>query len=137
MFTDQLLRATSSPSMPLRGGVSRDTPERLKTMRALANGKKPYPGSQLEETSISRQPRTVKTLNRAISALVQEQKCEPRKPTNAFRSWTCAEDAQVCEEVRNEIDFHDIAKNHSPTVSSIVARLVELGEITAMPKKAA
>ena len=49
---------------------------------------------------------------------------------------TSAEDAQVCDEVRNEIDFHDIAKNHNPTVASIVARLVELGEITEMPKKA-
>jgi hypothetical protein len=114
-----------------------DIPRTLKTMRALANGKRPSPGCELAATSISRPPQTVKALNRAISAVVQEQKCEPRKPANAFPSWTCAENAQVCEEVRNQIDLHDIAKNHNPTVASIVARLVELGEITAMPNKAA
>jgi hypothetical protein len=83
MFTDHVLSATSSTTMPLRGGVSMDIPETLKTMRALANGEKPYAGSELEETSISRQAQTVEALNRAIGALVQEQKCEPRKPTNA------------------------------------------------------
>ena len=114
-----------------------DIPETLKIMRALANGKNPETGSALEQTSICRSPQTVKALNRAISALVQEQKREQRKPTNAFRSWTRAEDAQVCEEVRNGMDFHDIAKNHNRTVPSIVARLVKLGKITAMPKKAA
>jgi hypothetical protein len=114
-----------------------DIPETLKIMRALANEKNRDTGFAWEETSICRQPQTVKALNRAITALVREQKREQRKPTNPFRSWTRAEDAQVCEEVRNRIDFHDIAKNHNRTVPSNVARLVKLGKITAMPKKAA
>jgi hypothetical protein len=113
-----------------------DVPAALKIMRVLANGGKTDTGSALEETSICRRPQTARA-NRAASALVQEQKCEQRMPTNAFRSCTGAEDAQVCAEVRNGIDFHDIAKNHHRAVASIVARLVKLGKITAMPKKAA
>jgi hypothetical protein len=114
-----------------------DIPETLKIIRALANGTNPETGVALEENSICRRPQIVKALNRAISTLVQEEKREQRKPTNAFRAWTRAEDAQVCEEVRQGMDFHVIAKNHHRTVPSIVARLVKLGKITAAPSKAA
>jgi hypothetical protein len=113
-----------------------DISETLKVVRALANGVDPETGNKLEENSACRRPQIVKALNRAISALVQEQKREQRKPTNAFRAWTGAEDAQVCEEVRNGMDFHDIAKAHNRTVPSIVARLVKLGKITAARKAA-
>jgi len=114
-----------------------DIPETLKIVRALANGVDPETGTNLDENSTCRHPLVVKALNRAISALVHEQKREQRKPTNAFRSWTRAEDAQVCEEVRNGTDFHDVAKAHNRTVASIVARLVKLGKITAAPARAA
>jgi hypothetical protein len=114
-----------------------DIPETLKIMRTLANGTDPETGTKLEDSSICRRPQIVKALNRAISALVQEQKREQHKPTNAFRTWTRSEDAQVCEEVRNGMDFHDIAKAHNRTLASIVARLVKLGKITALPNKAA
>jgi hypothetical protein len=112
-------------------------PETLTIMRALANGTDPETKNPLEAASICRRPGIVKALNRAISALVQEEKREQQKPTNAFRSWTRAEDAQVCEEVRQGKDFHEIAKVHNRTVPSIVARLVKLGKITSPPPKAA
>jgi hypothetical protein len=48
---------------------------------------------------------------------------------SAGRSWSRAEDAQVCEELRRGIDFHQIAKTHNRTIGSIIARLVKLGEI--------
>jgi hypothetical protein len=114
-----------------------DIPETLKIIRSLANGLDPDSGKGIHENSICRRPQVVKAFNRAISSLVQEQKREQRKPTNAFRSWSRAEDAQVCEEVRSGKDFHEIAKAHNRTVPSIVARLVKLGKITAMPSKAA
>jgi len=114
-----------------------DIQETLKTMRALANGIDPETGNKLEEDSICRRPQIVKALNRAISALVHEEKREQRKPTNAFRSWRRTEDAQVCEEVRSGMDFHEIAKAHNRTLPSIIARLVKLGKITAAPPKAA
>lgn len=114
-----------------------DVAETLKIMRTLANGVDPETGNKLDDKSTCRQPQVVKALNRAISALVQEEKREQRKPTNAFRAWAREEDAQVCEEVRGGMDFHEIAKAHNRTVASILARLVKLGKITAMPPKAA
>jgi hypothetical protein len=114
-----------------------DIPKTNKIMRALANGKNPETGDRLENRSMCTHPQTVKALNRGISALVHEQKREQRKPTNAFGSWTRAEAAQVCQEVRNGTDPHDIAKSHNRTLPSMVARLVKLGKITAMAMKAA
>jgi hypothetical protein len=114
-----------------------DIPETLKIMRTLANGVDPETGKNLDENSTCRKPRVVKALNRAISALVHEEKREQCKPTNAFCAWTRSEDALVCEEVRSGMDFHDIAKAHNRTLPSIIARLVKLGKITAVPPKAA
>jgi hypothetical protein len=54
---------------------------------------------------------------------------ETKRPRNAFRTWTRAEDAQVCEELRKGMDFRDIAKAHDRTIPSIVARLVKMGHI--------
>ncbi len=112
-----------------------DISETLKIIRALANGVDPSTDKKIEDNAVYNQPQVVKALNRAISSLVKEEKREQRKPTNAFRSWTRAEDAQVCEELRSGKDFHEIAKAHNRTVASILARLVKLGKITAMPPK--
>jgi len=115
----------------------------LKIIRALANGTSPESGEALDPGSACRQPQTVKALNRAISALVDARGRESKRPMNAFRTWTHAEDAQVCEEVRKGMDFREIAKAHNRTVPSIVARLVKLGEIaperqrTTSPNRAA
>jgi len=109
--------------------VFMDIQEALKIMRALANGTNPENGEALEESSVCRRPQTVRALNRAISALVAEQGRETKRPRNAFRTWTRAEDAQVCEELRKGMDFKDIAKAHDRTIPSIVARLVKLGKI--------
>ena len=111
--------------------------ETLKLMRSLANGTDPETGAALEETNICRRPLMIKALNRALSSLVQEQKREQDKPAKAFHAWTGAEIAQVCEELRQGMDFHQIAKQHNRTVASIIARLVKLGKIAATPPKAA
>jgi hypothetical protein len=92
--------------------VIMDIQEALNIMRALANGTNPQSGEVLEENSICRQQEAVRALNRAISALVVEQGREMKKPRHAFRTWTRAEDAQVCEELRKGMDFRDIAKAH-------------------------
>lgn len=114
-----------------------ETQEALKVMRALAGGRHPETGEALEAGSTCRQPQVVRALNRAINALVHEEQREKNKPAHAFKAWTRAEDAQVCEEVRQGMDFHDIARAHNRTVPSIVARLVKLGKIAAPPPKAA
>ncbi|HEY1264571.1 MAG TPA: hypothetical protein VGF06_13680 [Terriglobales bacterium] len=119
--------------MPPDGGVPVDIQEALKILRAMANGLEPETEKALPQDSICRNANVVKALNRGISALAQEEQRLQNRPANAFRSWTRAEDAQVCDEVRQGMDFHDIAKAHNRSVGSIVARLVKLGKITAQP----
>jgi hypothetical protein len=114
-----------------------ETQEALKIMRALANGVNPQTRAALEADSFCRHTDTVKALNRALGALVQLEQRERSRPLNAGRTWTRAEDAQVCDEVKSGTDFHEIAKTHDRTVGSIVARLVKLGKITPSKAKAA
>ena len=103
--------------------------EALNIVRALAGGLNPETGQAMEAESLCRQPRIVKALNRALSALVQLEQRERSQPGNAGKYWSREEDAKLCAEVRKGIDFHEIAKSHHRTVPSIVARLVKLGEI--------
>ncbi|HEY7616829.1 MAG TPA: hypothetical protein VH744_08500 [Terriglobales bacterium] len=117
-----------------------DIQETLKIMRALAGGRHPQSGEVLEMDSICRQPQVVKALNRALGALAQLEERERNQPANAFRYWTRAEEAQVCEELRKGMKLQEIARTHNRTIGSIVARLVKLGKIAAprkSPEKAA
>lgn len=113
--------------------------EALKIMRALANGTHPDTGEALPADSICRIPQTVKALNRAVGALVVAEEREKNRPLNAFRYWSRAEEEKVCEELKQGLDFQQIAKAHDRTVGSIVARLVKLGKIApkGSPPKAA
>ena len=114
-----------------------ETSEALKIMRALASGVHPQTGSALPANSLYRQPDVIKSLNRALAALTQAEENERRRPTNAGRYWSREEDAKICEEVRNGLDFRLIAKAHNRSVGSIVARLVKLGKIAAKSPDAA
>ena len=103
--------------------------EAIKTIRALADGVHPETGEVLQENSVCRAAQSVKALNRALGALTTQLEREKNSPQNAGKSWTRAEDEQVCEEVRQGNDFTQIAKTHNRTVPAIVARLVKLGKI--------
>jgi DNA-binding NarL/FixJ family response regulator len=103
--------------------------EALQVIRALAAGTDPENSQPLSPDSILLRPQVVKALNRGLSALAQQEEWERNKPTNAGKYWSREEEAKVCEEVRQGIDFHEIAKTHNRTVGSIVARLVKLGKI--------
>lgn len=113
--------------------------EAVQVMRALANGTDPETSQAVEAGSVLLKPQVVKALNRALSALVQQEERARNKPANAGRYWSRDEDAKICEEVRQGIDFHQIAKAHDRSVGSIVARLVKLGEIArkTTPNRAA
>jgi len=102
----------------------------LKILRALANGIHPETSEALPPDSVCRNPQTVKALNRAVSALVSADEWVKNRPANAFRYWTRAEEARICEELTQGLDFEQIAKAHDRTVGSIVARLAKLGKIT-------
>jgi hypothetical protein len=103
--------------------------EAVTIMRALAAGLEPETGNPMQSDCLCLKPAVVKALNRALGALLQLEQRERGRPQNAFRTWTRKEEAQVCEEVRNGMDFHEIARAHSRSVGSIVARLVKLGKI--------
>ncbi|HTR65046.1 MAG TPA: hypothetical protein VMH85_04685 [Terriglobales bacterium] len=105
--------------------------EAVQVMRSLARGLDPDSEKPLEPGSICLRPKVVKTLNRALGALLQVEQREREKPTNAGRYWSRAEDAQICDEVRRGVDLHEIAKTHNRTIGSIIVRLVKLGKITA------
>jgi hypothetical protein len=79
----------------------------------------------------------VKALNRALSALVKEDKRERSQPLNAGRYWSRDEIANVCSEVQEGMDIHEIAKLHDRTVPAIVARLIRLGKIKPPTGRAA
>ena len=113
--------------------------EALKVIRDMANGTNPETGEALPPDSICRNPQTVKALNRAISALISAEEREKNRPANAFRYWSRAEEEKVCDELKQGLDFQQIAKAHDRTVGSIVARLVKLGKIApkGSPPKAA
>jgi hypothetical protein len=101
--------------------------ESVRIIRALADGVNPETGE-----AVYQYPSAVRALHQAIAALefVEERERNKRPlPAKAGKSWSCAEDQQVCEELRRGIDFQQIAKTHNRTVGAIVARLVKLGKI--------
>ena len=106
--------------------------EALTIMRALADGVNPETGEVLTADAVCQYLPVVRALHRSVRALeyVAERERSRQTPAvSAGRSWSRAEDAQVCEELRRGIDFHQIAKTHNRTIGSIIARLVKLGEI--------
>jgi hypothetical protein len=116
-----------------------DIPEALRVVRLLADGTNPANGSPCVDP-ILKVPEVVIALNRAAGALqvlAEREQAKLSGPANSFRYWSKGEDAQVCEELRDGLDFPQIAKKHNRSVPSIVARLIKLGKITpkATPRK--
>lgn len=103
--------------------------EAVQVMQALASGVDPETSQPLAQDSILLKPQIVKALNRALGTLVQQEERQRNKPANAGKYWSHEEDTQICEEVRQGTDLHQIAKSHSRSVGSIVTRLVKLGRI--------
>ena len=106
--------------------------EALKIMRALADGISPETGEMLTADLVYQYAPVVRAFHRAVGALEYLEEGERARRTvqaNAGKSWSRAEDEQLCEELRKGIDFHQIAKTHNRTIGSIVARLVKLGKI--------
>jgi DNA-binding NarL/FixJ family response regulator len=106
--------------------------EALRIMRALADGVNPETGEAMTTDSVYQYAPAVRALHQAVSALeFMEERLRNKRslPSKAGKSWSRAEDQQVCEELRRGIDFHQIAKTHNRSVGSIIARLVKLGKI--------
>jgi hypothetical protein len=106
--------------------------EALKIMRALGDGISPETGEMLTADLVYQYAPVVRAFHRAVGALEyleERERARRTVPANAGKSWSRAEDEQVCEELRKGIDFHQFAKTHNRTIGSIVARLVKLGKI--------
>jgi hypothetical protein len=111
--------------------------EALDIVRKLASGVHPDTGEAAASDSMYQHPRAVRALHSAIAALEFQQERERTRrflPANAGKMWSDQEDAQICEELRNGINFEGIAKAHNRTVGSTIARLVRLGKISAAPQ---
>ena len=111
--------------------------EALDIVRKLGNGVHPDTGEAVPSDSPYQNPQALRALHCAIAALEFQQERERTRrflPANAGKPWSDEEDAQVCDEVKQGIGFHEIAKIHSRTVGSIVARLVRLGTIATSPQ---
>jgi hypothetical protein len=108
--------------------------EALGIVRKLADGTHPETGELLQKDCLYQHPVAVRALNRAVGALefqLEREQARRALPGNAGKPWHPQEDAQICDELRRGINFQDIAKLHSRTVGSIVARLIRLGKISA------
>jgi hypothetical protein len=110
--------------------------EALRIVRALADGIDPRTGTASPADSLVRDPQVVIALHRAVGAmeaLAERERAKKTQPGNAFRWWSKAEDAQLCQELQQGLDFNEIAKKHNRTVVSVAARLIKLGKVS--PKK--
>jgi hypothetical protein len=111
--------------------------EALRMIRRMADGLDPLTGKECAADSVLANPEVVIALHRAVGAMeaqLERERIKKAQPGNAFRWWSKAEDAQLCEELRQGMDFDEIAKKHHRTVVSVAARLVKLGK-TAPQKK--
>jgi hypothetical protein len=91
----------------------------------LASGVDPDTG---EATLLSR------NVNNALLRIVEfvahcEESPAGAHPPNCGRSWSHAEDAQVCSEFERGVGFSKIAEVHGRTRGAIVSRLQRLGRI--------
>jgi hypothetical protein len=108
--------------------------EALTIMRKLADGIHPETGEILSSDCVYNHPQAVRALHRAVVALELQGERERAKkflPINAGKPWSDQEDTQICDELRRGMSFEHIARTHSRTNGSIVARLVKLGRISA------
>ena len=114
--------------------------EALEVIRRLADGLHPENSETLGGDSLYQHPQAVRALNRAVQALEFQQERERSRrslPANAGKPWSGEEDARICEELRSGVNFQEIARIHSRTVGSIVARFIRLGKISAKANRPA
>jgi hypothetical protein len=104
--------------------------EAIRIIRSLSNALDPETQQPLSADAVCRKPVCVKALNRAVGALIAEQKREQERPVGAGKYWSGAEDAKLCEELRTGSNFREIAKLHNRTEVAIVTRLMKLGKLT-------
>ena len=115
-----------------------DIQQALEIVRRLADGLHPETGQAVATDSLYQHPQAVRALNRAVLALefqLERERTRNSLPANAGKAWSNSEEAQICEELRRGVNFHEIARTHGRTAGSIVARLIRLGKISAQANR--
>jgi len=110
----------------------------LDIIRKLAAGVDLETGAMVKADAPYLHPQAVRALHCAVAALESQYERERTRrflPANAGKTWSDEEDAQICDELRQGINFEGIAAAHGRTVGSIIARLVHLGKISAAPQQ--
>lgn len=119
-------------SYDVRRRSAMEIQEVVRIVRALADGISPETGAALTADVLCQYASVIRAFHRAAGALeiLQEQeRSRGTLPAEGSRSWSRAEDAQVCDELRRGFDFYQIARTHNRSVASIITRLVKLGQI--------
>ena len=105
--------------------------EALHVLKRLVEGVNPSTGKPLDQSSIYGDPRFIRAVYIAISAL---EEAERRLGFDAVRPgpperWSELEDEELCTEFEQHLDWDVIAGKHGRTTGEIIRRLVRLGKI--------
>jgi hypothetical protein len=125
-----------------------DTPEAIRILKQLADGRDPATGDSLSDASVYHQPDVIRALFHAVEALDTTKRSRPRRerrvrrqprevglPANAGSPWTPEEDSQLTAEYTQGTPIHQMAHTHQRTAGAIASRLERLGHIDPAQKK--
>jgi hypothetical protein len=76
-------------------------------------------------------PDSVRAFHFAINFFERAEKKQRAISAKSGGEWTPAEDAQLCKEFHDSIDFAQIARIHGRSRTEIYGRLVALGKVQA------
>lgn len=104
----------------------------LPIVRALADGVNPITGEAYPDGSPYADPRTLRALYTAVDLMQKEHEREKRRerlPANFGKAWNEREDRELITEYDAGNTFHEIARKHARSASSVRLRLEKLGKI--------
>jgi len=103
----------------------------IEILELLAYGIGPFSGELIHNESPFNNPDVIRALFLAKESLCKDEAASKRnnrrKPANAGKSWSKAEDEQLIEEYKKRMPINEIAKIHGRTQTSINTRLIKLG----------
>jgi hypothetical protein len=103
------------------GRSAMEIQEALRIMRALVDGANPVTGEALMANAMYQNAPVVRAFHLAVGAveyLQERERSRKTPPGNGGKSWSRAEDQQVCQELRRGVDFYQIARRHNRSIDS-------------------
>ena len=99
-------------------------------LAVLSDGINPFTGEPLSEGDACTNPDMVRALYTVIHELDRLDAQAKLMPVNRGMTWTADEEERLVKEYHNGDSFKQIAQAHGRSVTSITARLFELGEVS-------